>query len=329
MGYGKKIYDMATDRIAQRKLKAEKDADRRRAEIYKTFPRTKELEQQIATSGIRAARAVLNGGNVAENVRKLKVENLALQAELSGILISNGYSVRALEPYYSCPKCGDTGYCEENGKTVVCQCLKQMLITCACEELNKNAPLSLSTFESFNPEYYDKRVDSSVGISPYNQIQKIFSYCKNYAQNFNVNSKSLLMKGSTGLGKTHLSLAIANEVIKKGFGVIYATAPKLTQEFEKQFRSKGAEEYQITDMLIDCDLLIVDDLGTEFQTKYYTAQLYNTFNSRMLQDKPIIINTNLTMHELEKSYSQRFVSRVCGNAERLDFLGTDIRIRKK
>ncbi len=329
MGYSSNVYKNAADRLFQRRLKAERDADRRREEIYKKLPQTKELERQISSSGVRAARAVIGGKNVVEEMKKLRDENLALQAELSEILTRNGYPTDVFEPHYFCSRCSDSGYIEENGKTVVCSCLKQMLVTCACEELNRSAPLSLSTFESFSLDYYSKTVDTSVGISPYDQMSKILRHCKSYAAEFSPHSQSLLMKGSTGLGKTHLSLAIANEVIKKGFGVIYVSAPSLTQQFEKAFRSKKEDDYAIINMLTDCDLLIVDDLGTEMQNMYYISQLYGIFNSRMLLNKPIIINTNLTMRELEKNYTQRFVSRIVGDADKLDFLGSDIRIRKK
>ena len=159
-------------------------------------------------------------------------------------------------------------------------------------------------------------------------MSKILRYCKSYADNFTKNSESILMKGATGLGKTHLSLAIANEVIKKGYGVIYVSAPSLMQKLEKLYFSRDDDNSAI-DMLIECDLLIIDDLGTEFHGQLSVSQMYNIFNSRMLANKPVIINTNLSLRELEKIYTERFVSRIIGNAQKLDFLGSDIRVRKK
>ncbi|WP_294907871.1 ATP-binding protein [uncultured Ruminococcus sp.] len=327
MGYSSSVYKAAADRLFERRLKAEKDADRRRAAIYKKLPRTKELEKEISHCGIQAARAVISGGNVTEEMKNLRDRNLAMQSELAEILTSNGYDKDVFEPSYSCKRCSDTGYYEENGRTLVCNCLKQALVSCACEELNRTAPLSLSTFESFSLDYYDKEVDSKTGISPCNHMSKILRYCQNYADNFTKNSESILMKGATGLGKTHLSLAIANEVIKKGYGVIYVSAPSLMQKLEKQYFSRNDDV--ATDMLIECDLLIVDDLGTEFHSQLSVSLMYNIFNSRMLANKPVIINTNFDLRELEKNYTERFVSRVIGNAQKLDFLGSDIRVRKK
>lgn len=328
MGYSSNIYKAAADRLFERRLKAEKDADRRRAEIYEKLPKTKTLEKEISLCGIQAARAVIGGGDVAEQMKNLRDRNLALQAELAELLTSNGFREDVFEPDYRCKRCGDTGYYDENGKTLVCYCMKQALVSCACEELNRTAPLSLSTFDSFSLEFYDKAQDIGTGISPYNHMSKILKYCQTYAEKFNKNSESILMKGATGLGKTHLSLAIANEIIKKGYGVIYVSAPSLMQKLEKQFFSKNDDDSAIN-MLLECDLLIVDDLGTEFHGQFSVSQMYNIFNSRMLSNKPIIINTNLTMRELEKIYTERFVSRISGNAQKLDFLGSDIRVRKK
>ena len=329
MGYNSSVYKSASDILFARRIKAEKEADQRKREIFARLPRAKELDKEISKSGIMAVRSVLGGADVVSEVEKLKENNLAMQKELSELLINNGYDKDVFEPDYTCKMCNDTGYYDKDGKTLVCACLKRALVSCACDELNKTAPLKLSTFDSFNLEYYDKKVDSSVGVSPYEHMNRIFRYCQAYADNFRADSESILMKGATGLGKTHLSLAIANEVIKKGYGVIYASAPTLMSRLEKEYFSNSKEEENSADMLIDCDLLIIDDLGTEFHGQFSVSQLYNIFNSRMLLNKPIIINTNLTLRELEKKYTERFVSRIIGGAQKLDFLGKDIRIRKK
>lgn len=329
MAYSSSVYKAAADKLFERRLKAEKDADRRKQTVFSKLPKAKELEKEIASSGINAAKAVLSGSDVVTQMKSLRDRNLFLQSELRELLKSNGYSENYFEPKYFCEICNDRGYIEENGKTIVCQCLKQALVSCACEELNRSAPLSLSTFDSFSLAYYAKETDPRLGVSPYNQMERILRYCKAYASNFGKDSESILMKGATGLGKTHLSLAIANEVIRKGFGVIYTSAPSLMQKLEKQYFSKTDEGDELADMLLDCDLLIVDDLGTEFHSQFSVSQLYNIFNSRLLAQKPIIVNTNLTMKDLEKVYTERFVSRISGNAQKLDFLGSDIRIRKK
>lgn len=328
MGYSNSVYKAASDILHERRLNAEKAAERRKEEVYERFPRVKELEKQISMGGIKTARAVLAGGDVKKAVSKLRDQDLAMQAEVKRILTDNGYPANYFEPKYFCKKCEDKGYYDINGKTVRCSCMKSALVTCACAELNRYAPLSLSTFESFDLEYYDKSINPKVKTSPYEHMSKVFRLCQNYADNFSKNSESILMSGETGLGKTHLSLAIANEVIKKGYGVVYASAPPIISKLEKEYFSSDKDD-SLFSMLADCDLLIIDDLGTEFYSQFAVSQFYNLFNSRMLSNKPIIINTNLTITELKEKYTDRFVSRICGNACQLDFLGRDIRIRRK
>ena len=328
MGYSSSVYQSAANRLAERRLFAEKQADRRRAEIYQKLPRVKELEQQIASCGVEAARTVLRGGDVVAEMTKLKDKNLSLQSELRVLLNENGYGENATEPQYSCKKCGDTGYYESQGRTVMCACMKRELVACACEEVNRTAPLKLCTFESFDPDSYSLTPDPSTGIVPRRHMEKIYKYCMGYAQSFTPASGSILMKGATGLGKTHLSLAIANEVIRRGYGVIYASAPELLLKLEKEHFSRE-QSGDTFDALLSCDLLIIDDLGTEFKTAFSVSQIYNLFNSRVLQGKPVIISTNLTMPQLEKEYSNRFVSRINGAAQKLDFLGDDFRVRRR
>ena len=329
MGYSSIIYKKAADKMAAKSLSAQKRADMRREEIYDRYPRVKELEQQIASCGAEAAKTVLRGGDVVAEMTKLKEKNLALQDELRRLLIESGFGENALEPQYFCARCGDTGYYEQDNRTIMCQCMKRELVACACEELNRKAPLSLCTFDSFSVDRYSREKDPSTGIVPYAHMEKILKYCKSYAVGFTPQSESILMKGATGLGKTYLSLAIANEVIRRGYGVIYVSAPALLAELEKEYFSRNASDSGTSEMLADCDLLIIDDLGTEFRTQFSTSQIYQIFNSRILRHKPVIINTNLTMSELEKAYTDRFVSRINGAAQKLDFLGDDLRIRRK
>lgn len=328
MGYSSQVQKAAADKLSGRRYNAEVAADRRREEIYAKLPRAAELEKAIADSGIRAVRVVLGGGNAREQMEQLKEKNLALQKELRELLVSNGYPENVFEPQYTCKRCSDRGYYEENNRTLVCPCMKKALAEAACEELNRQAPLALSTFESFRLDYYSRQVDPSSGIVPYQHMEKVLRYCKSYAQSFTPKSNSILMYGNTGLGKTHLSLAIANEVIRRGYGVIYLSAPTLSSQLEKQFFSRNNDDALIQ-MILDCDLLIIDDLGTEFHSQFSVSQIYNIFNSRMLSGKPMIISTNYEMDELEKIYTDRFVSRINGSAQRLAFLGKDIRVRKK
>ena len=329
MGYSSEVRKKSIDIIKERKLFAEREADFRRDKIFSEIPKAADYERDIASCAIKAGRAVLRGGDVKSELEKLKNESLKLQAEYENLLSGKGYSSKDLEPDYYCDKCGDTGYIEKDNRTVMCSCLKQVMVETACAELNKNSPLKLCTFEDFDLKYYSKEVSEKYPRSPYEQMKNILEYCKSYAEHFNLNSKSVFMNGMTGLGKTHLSLAIANEVIKRGFGVIYVSAPTMVAKLEKEQFSRNKENADTERTLTECDLLIVDDLGTEFTTQFSSKAVYNLFNSRLLLGKPIIINTNLALDKLEKIYTERFVSRIIGEAHRLDFFGKDVRLMKR
>ena len=325
MAYSKKVYSIASQKLLSRLDSANSVADYRKNMLYSKYPRLAEIDRELNSIGISTAKAVLKGDDAVLSLNALKEKSLALQNEYNDILISNGYSKNYLDPQYACDKCHDTGYIETNNKTIVCECFKNLLSSVACEELNKISPLSLSTFDSFNLNYYSQTPDENGNI-PYNRMLKIYNYCLNYAKTFRPDSKGILMRGTTGLGKTHLSLAIANEVISRGYSVVYVSAPDILSKIEHEhFSYDYAGEQELMQSLIECDLLIVDDLGTEFITQFTTTTIYNLFNTRVNQSKPMVINTNLTEEEIKSTYSQRFTSRIMSSCDLLNFIGTDIR----
>ncbi len=329
MGYSKEVKRKARDILSERRLIAQKSADIRREQIFSELPEAEELERRIASCGINAARAIVKGGDVKKKLEELKALSLRLQNEQEQLLLSKGYYRSDLQPKYHCPICSDKGFYEHNNRSIMCECLKKVMIDVACEELNRTSPLKLSTFEDFSLKYYPMDIEEGFPRSSYEQMNRNLTYCKEYAKNFSVNSESIFMKGLTGLGKTHLSLAIANEVIRKGFGVIYISSPRLCSVLEKEHFAKNKPETSTEELLLECDLLIVDDLGTEFSTAFSNTALYNLFNSRLLSGKPVIVNTNLELKQLRDLYTDRFVSRIIGQAKRLDFFGRDVRILKK
>lgn len=329
MGYSIEVKRKARDILSERRLIAQKSADIRREQIFSELPEVEELERRIASCGINAARAIVKGGDVKKRLEELKALSLRLQNEQEQLLLSKGYYRSDLQPKYHCPICSDKGFYEHNNRSIMCECMKKVMIDVACEELNRTSPLKLSTFDDFSLKYYPMDIEEGFPRSSYDQMSRILSYCKEYAKNFSENSESIFMKGLTGLGKTHLSLAIANEVIRKGFGVIYISSPRLCSVLEKEHFAKNKPETSTEELLLECDLLIVDDLGTEFSTAFSNSALYNLFNSRLLSGKPVIVNTNLELKQLRDLYTDRFVSRIIGQAKRLDFFGRDVRILKK
>lgn len=328
MTYSREIFDMAYHIIDDRRSNAQSIAQRHTEEVYREIPEIEEISRRLTSCSIGAARAVLKGSNAKEELERLAQISSDLQKRQEDLLLSHGYPVDYMEPVFTCPHCHDTAYVDKDGKTVYCDCFLKLLIECACNEINKLSPLTLSTFDTFNLDYYP--YDSNAeGVSPYSRMSKILNFCKNYARNFTGEGKSILMRGATGLGKTHLSLAIANEVLQKGYYAVYVSAPSLLSRLENShFDYLSTEEEHLLKTLEDCDLLIIDDLGTEFLSPFSKSTIYNIFNNRLLKRKPMIINTNLTIRELQDIYSQRFVSRIMGECIKLDFIGKDIRALK-
>ena len=321
MGYGREIHEAADRELRERRRRAEADAERRRNAFYRACPRAEEIGRELAATSVNAAKAVLKGKGTAEALENLKTENLSLQAEFSRL--QEKYGVDGLEPRYVCPKCRDTGYVD--GK--MCSCLKELLRTESYRRLNALTPLSLSTFETFSLDYYsdeprdDRPSDRAI-------MHNTLESCMAYARKFGSGSPNLILTGGTGLGKTHLSLAIANEAIQKGYGVVYSSVGSLITKLENEHfgRESGTKAM---DSLQECDLLILDDLGTEFRNSFSSSAIYNIINSRLLLEKPTIISTNLSTKEMADYYSERFASRIIGSYRRIAFVGRDIRQQKR
>ncbi len=325
LSYSKEIYSRAYSILDERRNNAQSVARQNTDTVYAKIPEIEQISRKITECSIAAARAVFAGGDTKSELTKLSLVSTELQTRQADLLRSAGYPADFMEPKYFCPQCHDTGSVERDGKTIHCECFMNLLKECACDEINRLSPLKLSTFDTFRLDYYPVEVTPE-GVSPRGRMSRLFDFCKAYADNFNGRGRSLLMRGATGLGKTHLSLAIANELLIKGFYVIYVSAPSLLSKLENShFDYNSTEEEHLMETLSNCDLLIIDDLGTEFVTQYTKTAVYNIFNNRLLRDKPVIINTNMSIRELESTYSQRFVSRIMGSCDKLDFYGNDIR----
>lgn len=321
MGYGKKIYEEARGQLELSRRKAEELAASQTEAFYQKCPEARKVKEEMGANAARAAKAVLHGGNVRAEIEKLRDRGLALQAEYESLLARHGYTPGDLQPRYACPLCQDTGVVDGR----MCACLKQLQRAMAYESLSMNAPLEKSTFESFSLDYY--RDDPRA----LHQMQNVLEACQRYAANFRSDSPSLLFKGATGLGKTHLSLAIAGKVLEKGYGVLYGSAQTFAVALERERfdRPDPDTPTNANSQLMSCDLLILDDLGTEFPSQYVNAALYHVVNSRLLAAKPTLISTNLNMQELENRYSDRFASRLAGFYGMLEFIGHDVRIEKR
>ena len=271
----------------------------------------------MSRAGLEVVKALSLGEDAVRYVKELERINLEAQQKREKLLVQNGFPRDYLKIKYTCPECCDKGFV--NGR--MCACQKLILRSMAYEKLCGKFPLDKCTFDNFSLSYYS---DSTGGITPRKRMESVFNFCKSYAKDFGLHSPSILMCGDTGLGKTHLSLAIAGEVIRSGKGVIYASAQNILNKLENE--KFGRSEKSDTELnLIECDLLILDDLGSEFKTQFTVSQIYNIINSRMLSSKPTIISTNLSLEEIESAYTNRIASRILSEYTLLQFDGTDIR----
>lgn len=317
MGYDRKVNEEALNQLKHRRQSAEAAAEAALEDFYARCPRALEVKRRMASNAAQAGRDVVSGGDVRAALEKRKAQGLALSREYEELLAGCGLTPRDIAPQYTCPDCRDTGFVDGR----MCRCLEQLRKNLAYRQLSGKLPLTESTFQSFSLDYYQEDPEA------YRQMSEILRTCQTYAQRFRADSPSLLFKGGTGLGKTHLSLAIANAALEKGFGVVYGSAQNFAMALEKErFQQDGAGTGE---QLKACDLLILDDLGTEFPSGYVNAALYDIVNSRMLAAKPTIISTNLSLKELEERYSPRFASRIAGSYGKLEFLGRDVRVQRR
>lgn len=317
MGYDKTVTDAARAELERRRQRAESAANENLERFYQQCPRAREVKSQMASNAAGAAKAVVSGGNVREELEKLKAKGLALSEEYDALLASAGLRRADITPRYTCPDCQDTGFVDGR----MCQCFKQLRRAAAYQQLSSDLPLEKCRFENFTLDYYQS------SDRAYHQMEGVLRVCRKFAQNFRTDSPSMLFKGGTGLGKTHLSLAIANVVISKGFGVVYGSAQSFAVALERErFDRQGAATAL---RLTGCDLLIIDDLGAEFPSNYVNAMLYDAVNARMLADRPTVISTNLSMKELEERYGERFASRIAGYYGKLEFCGSDVRVQQQ
>lgn len=325
MGYSKNIYMTAQNKLDSRRKSAVDELEIRRAKAYSEIPELVDIQSRIAACGAQVIGAFAKGANGREYVEELAKESLSAQKRRRELLIEAGLPENYLEAQFVCSVCEDTGV-TENG---ICDCQRKLLVETAKDEISKHAPLRASTFEKFSLDFYPEAPDAN-GISPKKRMGEIAKFCEDYANDFSLKSPSLFMHGATGLGKTHLSLSIANIVTEKGMGVIYSSAPNLFGELEREhFSRQNPNERTFEKELLETDLLIIDDLGVEFSTQFTVSCVYNIINSRILSGKPTIISTNLTPSELEDKYTQRITSRIIGSYISLKFIGRDIRQLKR
>ncbi len=321
------LYANAMDVIRQRKEARDELIKIRKNEIYSRIPRIAEIENRLTATGMLLLSRVADSTvSVEEFVSRIMAENRELNEEKARLLSEAGYPSDYLEPPFVCPICSDTGYGEDNK---LCSCLKLELTKRALKEANLTEHMAGQTFENFNLFYYDGSIDPNLGKSPRENAARILQECRRFVDNFDVTSKNLLFYGTSGLGKTFLSSAIATELLKKGVDVLYISANSLFPTLENiHFGRADEKSNYIAEKALSADLLILDDLGAEFITQFTTSELFRIVNHRLLTGKKMVFSTNLTLSELTSTYSERIVSRIIGEFLTLRFFGEDIRKKK-
>ena len=323
MGYSKEVIIRARAILAQRKADRESQYAARLAQAYQQVPRIREIDIQLRQTAAAAAQAIFTqGGDAQEAMQKVKNANLALQQERQA-LVQAHFAPGYLNENPACPHCSDSGYI---GSTM-CRCLQQLCMQEQQKELG-TAFRGGESFENFRLDYYSTAVIPRVKASARSVMERNLNYCRDYASHFATGAGNLLLYGSTGLGKTHLALAIGSAVGLQGYSVCYETAISLFDKLQKARFTPNEDTVAQADRLENCDLLIIDDLGTEMPGQFVTAALYGLLNQRLLSGKPMIITTNLAVEETSARYSPQIASRLYGEFKRLTFLGTDIRVLK-
>lgn len=321
MGYNKAIYKKIYDEYTTKYLIARERADQRKAELHRNIPELLSIDRQLSMTGFEILSATLSGeGDYKSRLDAVKEKNLSLQKKRGELLIAYGYPADYSDVKYECSLCNDSGFVDNK----ICSCMKRALVLAGFENSGLSELIRVQDFDSFSLDYYKKN-PKHYEIMKHNK-----EFLESYAESFDERtSPSILLMGGTGLGKTHMSSAVAKKVIEKGNDVFYTGAIDLFSRFETQrFRSYSYEESDTLERYFECDLLIIDDLGTELINQFSVSTLYNLINERISRKKPTIISTNMSQKDILQKYTDRIASRIFGEYIVLPFIGEDIRKQK-
>lgn len=319
-------YDTIIREYQVRQIKNQHAVDDRVQEVYGKDARLKSIDDAISSCSVVQARKLLSGDVTA--LSKLRRQLSDFKQQRLEILKELGYSEHYFEPSYECPDCKDTGYIENER----CHCFKQRAIDLVYTQSNIRSILKNENFETFSYDYYSE-TDSNpaTGLTSLETIQNAVNDCRRFISEFDVAFSNLFFYGDTGVGKTFLSNCVAKELLDTGHSVIYFTAFQLFDILKRNNFYQTTEEDMIAahQNIFECDLLIIDDLGTELPNSFTVSQLFLCLNERMLRKKSTIISTNLTINQVAEIYSERTFSRISSSYIMLKLFGDDIRIQKK
>lgn len=304
--------------LAQRRSRAEQEAEARTAELHARAPRIAEIDRALSGTAMRVFGAAMSEGDVTAKVAEIRAESESLQEERRTLLAAMGLPADHTAPHYTCPRCNDTGYI----LTAMCPCMKELVRLEALRHCGAAANIDTQTFDAFSLHYY---ADDPGTLA---EMKQTLAHARSFAENFHPGRENLLLMGGTGLGKTHLSTAIARTVVERGYDVLYETVSTVFSDFEYDRFRAGRGESARAERYLTCDLLILDDLGTEFTNSFTVTCLYQIVNTRLAHGLSTVVSTNLTPDELIGRYDERLTSRFLGIYRVLRFTGRDVRFQK-
>lgn len=317
-------YNTLMRRYEARQLKNQRIAMDRLHCVYRELPRLNEIDNEISSLAVAQAKKLIDGEE--EMAASLRSRRESLIKEKTHLLLDHGYPKDYLKPPFTCPDCKDTGYI--NGHK--CHCFEQAAIDLIYTQSNIQKILETENFAHFSFHYYsDKQLNPATGLSSLATAQQAMQDCKEFIRTFDTEFCNLFFYGDTGTGKTYFSNCVAKELLDSGHSVIYFTASSLFQIFEKHAFEKTRDATEDYHHIFECDLLIIDDLGTEFSNTFTVSQLFLCLNERLLRQKSTIISTNLSLGQLAETYSERTFSRISSSYTIIKLFGNDIRIQKK
>lgn len=315
MKYPKKLAQRANDILATRRQAAMERQRIKLAQLRDQHPDVLEARSTITRLYARRGMATVQSDQRA--VEQVDALIGAEQERLQSLMAAADLTEADFTPVFTCPTCEDRGMV--HGKS--CTCKQTVLNQLVYEQLCDVSPARECTFENFDLGYYDEATRRT--------MQRVLESCQRYVREFSGQSRNLLFTGSPGLGKTHLSLAVAEGVARSGSLVMYVSAPHLMDELERGKFHKDDSALEYREIIFGCDLLVVDDLGTELVTRYTQSEIYDLVNTRLNTSRPTIVNTNLGLKEIEKTYTSRVYSRIAGTYAVIQFKGRDIRLQKR
>lgn len=310
----------------RRRIQNKHDLDLRTKEVYEKIAMMEVIDHEIISNSIHYAKTSIMGSQ--KDLEDLKDKNTDLSMKRVELLIEHGFPSDYLLPHYHCVDCKDTGYITSEK----CHCFKQAIVDLIYSQDALKKIIQKENFQTFSYDYYSNTyIDETTKMTPMMNIKKVVNVCKEFIQSFSSSYHNMLFYGNTGVGKTFLTNCIAKELIDQANLVIYLTSFQLFDILEKDKFRKDEEtnkKERRLDFILECDLLIIDDLGTELNNSFISSQLYNCINERHLKQKSTIISTNLSLEQLSSTYSERIFSRITGNYKLLKIVGDDIRYKK-